>query len=108
MTGETWTIVVNLDVTSNVCLCLCVFVATTHLFSNTPQDGSVVTAPLFTDTTVGGNVILSTTVGDNVTHNMTTGDHLTHLTTNVTNIINEKSMKIENHQKKGQHLWLIL
>ena len=84
-----------------VCVCVCVFVyeAATHVFSNQAQDGGIVTAPVFTNTSVKGNVTCST-VGDNVTHNMTTGDNITHRTINVTNIVSEKSMKIEDHQKK--------
>ena len=74
-------------------VCVFVYEAATHLFSNRAQDGSIVMSPVLKDTTVGGNV----------THNI--GDNITSLTTNVTNIKYVKIMKIEEPQKKGENLF---
>ncbi|XP_046902068.1 protein NLRC3-like isoform X6 [Hypomesus transpacificus] len=56
----------------------------THLFANKAQDGSVVMAPVLTNTTVGGNVTQN--IGDNITYNIT----------------NINNMNTVDHQKKEE------
>ena len=72
-------------------MCVSVYETATHLFANKAQDGSVVMAPVLTNTTVGGNVTQN--IGDNITYNIT----------------NINNMNTVDHQKKGENLiiWLV-
>ena len=62
-------------------VCVFVYEAATHQFSNKAQDGGNVVSPVLKDTTVGGN-----------------------LTQNITNVTNINYMKIEEPEKKGENV----
>ena len=61
-------------------MCVCVYEAASHLFSNKAQDDSVVMAPVLMNTDVGGNVIYN---------------------------ININTMKIEDNQKIGKIQYIL-